>query len=564
MNGGRVSSGTASFARSWLPLGATLKRLFWEQRVPPLPLLLAGFAIAGFLSMPLLYILIRGAQVGPETWELLLLTRFWPLLGTTLALSAVVTLGTMALGVTLAFLVERTDLPGRQQLSTLLALPLVIPPYVGAFCYLTLAGPQAWLERTVAGWIGISTVPALRITGFSGAALVLTLFTYPLVYLLVSAALRSTNRNYEEAARSCGRNSWAVFFRVTLPLLTPAIGAGSLLVGLYVLSDIGAVTLLRVDTLTSAIYFHLEGRFDRAGASALSAVLALLALVIIGAERRWRYRRSAEQLGAHWRPAAPVRLGRARWVAVTFVVIVLGLGLIFPLSILGFWTLLSAQDGSEALALLRPTGGDLLASAWKSAWSATLAATLAVALSLPVATLMARYRGAVATVLYQASQLGYALPGLVVALGLVFIFHQWAPAVYGTVSVVIVAYLIRFLPEALQGVTAAIAQVSLSLEEVARTLGRPGWRAMLEVTVPLIRPGLLAAWSLVFLSSLRELPATLLLRPAGFDTLPITIWTAASEGIYSHAAPSALVLVLLSSGPLHLLLRQRGGGLPVD
>lgn len=551
-------------ASSALPRTVEFRRLLWKQRVPPLTLLLTGAAIAGFLALPLVYILVRGAQVGPETWEILLLTRFWPLLGTTLALSAVVTLGTIVLGLTLAFLVERTDLPGRNRFRTLLSLPLVIPPYVGAFCYLTVAGPQAWLERTVAELIGVPAVPALRVIGFPGAALVLTLFTYPLVYLLTAAALTSTNRNYEDAARSCGRNPWGVFFLVTLPLLKPALGAGALLVALYVLADIGAVTLLRVDTLTAAIYFHLEGRFDRAGASALSAVLALLALAILWGEQRWRSSGSAEQIRPHWRPGAPIRLGRWRWLALAFVVSVLGVALLLPLGVLTGWTLLSAREESEVLALLRPTLGTLLATAWKSAWSSTVAATLAVVLSLPVATLMARYRGPLATFLYHLAQLGYALPGLVVALGLVFVFHQWAPPVYGTVWMVIIAYLVRFLPEALQGITAAIAQVAVSLEEAARSLGRRGSRAMLEVTVPLIRPGVLAAWSLVFLSSLRELPATLLLRPAGFDTLAVTIWMSASEGIYTHAAPAALVLVLLSAGPLHLLLRQGRGGVPVD
>ncbi|MDA1001713.1 MAG: iron ABC transporter permease, partial [bacterium] len=419
-----------------------------------------------------------------------------------------------------------------------------------------LLGPRGRLEIPVADWLGVHRIPALSLIGFPAAYFVLSIFTYPYIYLLASAALRLSDRSLEEAAQASGLGRWKTFFRVTLPLLRPAVGAGALLVGLYVLSDFGAVSLTRTDTFTAAIYLQLTGRFDRSGAAALSIVTVILALAILFFERKTRIRRNVVQMRSQWKPPVPVPLGRWKLPAWVFIAITLALSIGIPFALLLSWTVQGFSDQSAMLELWHTSAGGLLHSAWQSLWLAAMAACITAGVGLPIAYLMARFRGRIPSLIYLLAQVGYALPGMVVALSMIFFFHAWAAPLYGTTWMLLAAFLVRFLPESLQAEQASIAQVSPALEDAARSLGRRTWQALREITFPLILPGILAGWSLVFLSSLRELPATLLLRPAGFDPLSVRIWTAADEGIYIHAAPAALLLILVSSLPLYLLLSR--------
>lgn len=522
---------------------------------PPAPAYLLGAAVlvSCTLGVPLVYLLVRGLQAGSATWESILATQLAPLLLTTLLLATVVTVLTVVIGVGLAFLVERTDLPGRSFWRVLAAMPLVVPPYVGAFCYLTLLGPRGLFEQWLADRLGVAAIPEVRLIGLPAGILVLTLFTYPFVYLLASTQLRNSDRTLIEAAYACGRGPWQTFRRVTLPLLAPAIGAGGLLVCLYALADFGAVSLLRVDTFTAAIYLQLTSRFDRGGAAALSAVLVLIAAFVLWAEQRLAGRGRFAQVKGSWRPPSTLELGRWRWPAFGFVGLIVGLALLLPVGLLMVWTVQSLLDESILREVWASSYNSIWSALGNSLWSAAVAATLATVGALPVAFLLVRYPGRGATLLYQICQSGYALPGLVVALSLVFLGSQWLGWLYGTVAMVILAYIIRFLPEALQGLRSALTQLAPSLEEASRSLGCGPLATWRRVVLPLLWPSLLAGWALVFLSSLRELPATLLLRPAGFDTLPIRVWIPASESVYVHAAPPALLLVLLSVVPLSFL-----------
>ncbi|MEE9239684.1 MAG: iron ABC transporter permease [bacterium] len=537
------------------PFPALNLRLWDGPRASTALLAVCGVIVA-LTAIPLFYIVIRAMGVTASTWKIIYLSGMPGLFANTVGLTATVTAMAAAVGVGLAYIVERTDLGGVGWLRPLLAAPLAVPPYVGAICYVYLIGPRGLLEATLADFLGLHRIPFLSLIGFPAAFFVLSIFTYPYVYLLTSAALRRSDRSFEEAAHSLGLSSWRVFFTVTLPLLRPALGAGCLLVGLYVLSDFGAVSLTRTETFSSAIYFQLTGRFDRAGAAALSGVNMLLALVILITERRTRQRRSVVQVRSQWKPAEKIPLGRWRLPACAFIGITLVLSLGIPAILLSFWTIQGFSDQAAMLELWRISAGGLILSTWKSLWVSALAATAAVAAGLPIAFLMGRYRGLLPSSFYLIAQVGYALPAVVVALSMIFIFHAWAGPFYGTVWMLLCAYLIRFLPQSLQAEHASIAQISSSLEDAARSLGRKNWEVVREILLPLIAPGLLAGWSLVFLSTLRELPATLLLRPAGFDTLPILIWTAADEGVYIHSAPAALLLIAVSAVPLYLLLSR--------
>lgn len=534
---------------------------FWQRRGIgkhrlPLGLTLAASGVAMFVATPLAYAVYRAATAEPAVWQRLAQTRLAGLLINTLTLTVAVTLGTVCLGVTLAWLVERTDLPGRAGWRWLLAMPLAIPAFIGAVVHVALWRPRGGIvPQLLTEWLGrpVSTPSPF---GFLGAAAMLSLFMYPYVYLLSAAAFRSLHAPLEEAARSLGRGPGAALWQVVLPMLKPGVGAGALLVALDVLAEYGTVALLRYQTFSAAIFQQLSGRYDRAAASALSAVLVALGVALMWGEIRFQGRARFYQMGSHWRPAPPLRLGRWRPFALAFVWLVVGMSLVVPVGVLLVWSMQGLWDASALDKTWRFSGPALWGYVWNSLWSAGLAALLAVALSLPVAYLASRYPRRTSRALSRLCQVGYALPGVVVALSLILLVNRALPILYVTPFVVVLAYIIRHMPQTVRSSEAALAQVSPTLEEAARSLGRGPLRSFLTVTLPLLLPGLLAGGALVFLTSLKELPATLLLRPAGFDTLAVRVWIAASEGIYTQAAPAALLLILCAAAPLYFLLRR--------
>ncbi|MGO1056277.1 ABC transporter permease [Crossiella sp. CA198] len=491
---------------------------------------LAALAVAVTL-IPLAYLVVRTAQAGWERIaEELLTTRVAELAGRSLALAAVVTAASLVLGVGSALLVVRADLPGRRVFAVLGALPLAVPSYVAGF---------AWTS-TVDGF-----------AGFPAAALVLTLGCYPYVFLPVAAALRLADPAQEEVARSLGHGPWRVLTGVTLRQVRPAIAGGGLLVALYVLADFGAVSVLRADTFTRAIFVAFDLGFDRTGALVLSCVLLVLTVLVLGAEsgtRRPGARYAA--LGGARRRASILRLGKGTWAAVAGLVAVAGLAL----GVVAFSLGSRLIDGVS-----RPGAWPEVAAAAGSSLSLSLAgAGLTVLLALPLGLLSARGGGRTATVLERLSYLTHSLPGLVIGLSLVFFGINLATPLYQTPWLLALAYAALFLPLAVVSIAGAAAQAPPALEEVARTLGRPPARVALTVTLPLILPGIGAGAALVFLSAMKELPATLLLRPTGTDTLATELWTHTTVAAYAAATPYAALLVLLSAGPAWALAARSG------
>lgn len=551
-------------APDWTPFtagrrsaAAALWARWWQGRPPHPGLLLAAGLTSVLAAVPVLYLLVRAARGGAATW-LPLLSRLVPgLLWNSITLAAATTAVAVAISVPMAWLVVRTDLPGRAVIRWLAALPLVFPPYVGAFAYITLLGPRGALEQWLAARTGVpgpllyKSLP--QIYSFGGVSLVLALFEYPYVYLLVGSALRNFNQSLEDAARSAGLPPLAVFWRVTLPLLKPAIGAGALMVALYAIADFGAVAMLRYDTFTSAIYLQLRGRLDRSAAAALSTVLIALSALLLWAEGRMETQGRYTQTAGTWRPGRPVALGLWKVPALAFVIVVLLAAVAMPAGMLAYWTYAGLADGAFGHLRLWGYAANSLAS---SAGAATLGAVAA----FPLAYLAARHRGILSAAAFRLGYFGYGLPGVVVALAAIFVFNTFLPPLYGTIWALMAAYMIRYMPQSLGAQHAALLQLSPHLEEAGRSLGYNGLRVLAHITLPLTLPGLLAGWSLVFLNGLKELPATLLLRPAGFDTLAVRVWIDASEGYFAAAAPAALALVLLAALPLAVLLRWVLGG----
>jgi len=516
----------------------------------------AAGSVALAASVPLAYVAYRAATGGADVWAGLLQTRLLGLLVNTLALTVTVTAGAAALGISMAWLTERTDLPGRNLFRWLLALPLAIPAYIGAVIHLALLRPRSgYVPRAAEALFG-RDIPLPSPVGFFGAAFVLALFTYPYVYLLSAAAFRSLHASLEEASRSFGRGTWATLRQVTLPSLRPGLTAGALLVALDVLAEYGTVAMLRYETFSSAIFVQLAGRYDREAAAILSGVLVTIAVVALWGERRYRRRARHTQMAGDWRPAPLHPLGRGRLPATLLVLGVCSLSFLVPVGMLVVWSGQALLDPAAQAEAFRSGSRGLWDFAWNSLWASGLAAVLAVALAVPVALLAARHPSRLSRAFSTMCQVGYALPGVVVALSLILLVNRYLPLLYATPLLVVLAYVVRHMPQAVRSAEAAFGQVSASMEEAARSLGHSPSRAFLHVTLRLALPGLLAGGALVFLTSLKELPATLLLRPAGFDTLAVRVWIWAGEGFYTRAAPAALLLVLAAAGPLYLLLRR--------
>ncbi|MEX2372655.1 MAG: ABC transporter permease subunit, partial [Dehalococcoidia bacterium] len=371
-----------------------------------------------------------------------------------------------------------------------------------------------------------------------GTALVLTLFTYPYLFLMLRPALAAADPRVEELSRTFGYSRWTTFRRVIAPGLRPALTSGSLLVALYVLSDFGAPSLMRFSSFTRVIYVRYTTTFDRSTAAALALLLVALALAVVALEVWSRSRRRMDAIRDAGRPAPVAPLGRWRWPAFAFVGTVLGLALVLPLTVLLYWFV----RGVGAGVAFRGAGGIV----FDSVAAAGLAAAVAVTAALPVALLAVRHRGWFSRSVETASYTGYALPGLVVALALVFaaVRVSW---LYQTLPLLVIAYVLLFLPQAIAATRVSLERIRPSMEEAARGLGRRPWEVLTSITLPLAGRGMLAGAALVFLTTMKELPATLILAPTGFQTLATRTWTATNDARFAEAAAPALLLVAISA-----------------
>ena len=498
-----------------------------------------GVLIVLPLIFPLVFLFFRVLGASDAALDILFDLRTAELALRSTVLTALVTATAVVVGVAGAWVVSSTEVPGRKAWGVLVPLPLVIPSYVLALSFLAASGPRGTLA-TVTGW----DVPVLD--GLPGAWLALTLSTFPFVYLMVLAALRRLDPALEDAARGLGASRWRSFWTITLPQLRPAIGAGALLTALYTLSDFGAVSLMRYAAFTTAIYAQYAGRIDRTPAAVLSVLLILIALVIIWAEQRTRGR-AAYHTSRPARRRSRQRLSTGeRIAALGFLTSVVTLGVVIPVVVLATWAWRGARVGETVTIDWGAVGGSLIGS--------SLAAVLAMAAAIPIVVLTVRYRGRAAGWLERTVFVTFSLPHITVALAVVFFAVRYLGPLYQSLTLLVVVYASIFLAQATGATRASMLQVNPSVEEASRSLGKGPLQTLRSVTVPLIRPGLLAGGALVFLTTMKELPATLLLRPTGFDTLAVRIWSAANELFYARAAASALVLLGLSAIPLYFLV----------
>lgn len=506
-------------------------------------------------AAPLFYIALRALSADAQVWARLWSGQIALLVQNTLALIVSCVLLSVGLGVLLAWVVERTHLPARRLWRLLFALPLAVPAYIAALSYIILFRRGGWVDSLLTPLLGLGygETPLPNIYSLGGATIAISLCVFPYVYLPVGAALRNTNRTLEEAARMTGRSSWSVFINITLPTLLPAIAAGAVLVAMYVLSDFGTVSMLRYRTFTTAIFSQLSSQVDRAAASVLSLVLIGLALVLLLAESRVAQRERQFTGGSVWRPTVlrptHANVGWAAIVAPLFALWSLGV----PLLVLGTLTFESFVFPTEADRIWSVGNDGVWQHSLNSLLLSGLAATLATTLAIFPSYLAVRRPDALSRGLLALSKTSYALPGVIVGLAFIMLLNQWAPAIYGTVTGLLIGLGFRLLPQAVTTSEAALRTVPARLEQAARVMGNTTRQTLWRVTLPIAASGIVASWTLVFITAMKELPTAIMLRPPGFDTLPVRIWAAASESVYTQAAPPAFLLVIITAIPLALV-----------
>tara|TARA_Y100000052_G_scaffold22205_1_gene22834 strand:- start:854 stop:2377 length:1524 start_codon:yes stop_codon:yes gene_type:complete len=448
-------------------------------------------------------------------------------LGNTVSLVVLTIIGSVLIGVPLAFLTAYVQMPFKRFWLILLAAPLALPSYIGAFAMYFSFGRGGEIENI----LGITTPP---ISGLWGSALVMSLYTYPFVMMTTRSSLLSLDASLVNAARTLGLPLGASLWRVVLPRVVNSVAAGALLAALYALSDFGTPAIMGFDTFTRVIFVEYNA-FGLSQAAMLSLQLMVIVGLILFIESRIS--------GASERPGRHLSLFPGRWqrnlMLLATMPIVL-LAIVLPLAIFTLWLI---REG---------TGGFELSYAWNSAHASFIAAVVAVLLAIPVAH--AAIAGKAGRVMERITYFGFGVPGIVMGTALVYVGLKYLPALYQTLSLLVMAYVLRFIPLAVGSVRSTAENIDSGLVKAARVLGASPREAFMRITLPLTLRGMIAGAALVFLEAMRELPATLMLGPTGFETLATYMWRVYEAGYFGRAAVPGLLLVLLSGVGLILML----------
>ena len=522
---------------------------------------LTSVLIAVLTALPLLTLLPAWLTAEDEVWRHLADTLLVDLLRNTAVLALGVGVGVFVLGVGLAWLTAMCEFPGRRIFDWALMLPLGIPTYVLAFVaigFLDFSGPVQSGLRTLFD-TGTLWFPPIRSEG--GVIAVMVLALYPYVYMLARAAFLGQGRNVLESGRVLGLNPWQVFFRISLPMARPAIAAGVALALMETLADFGAMTIFNYDTFTTALYKAWFDLFNLPAAAQLSTLLLLFVALALVGERQSRGRARFNSSGKRASTQRYQLTGKHAWLASGSATLVLALAFLIPVTQLVVWV---ASTGMADLdeRYLEFVSHTLLLGA--------MGALLTVACALLLAYIRKQWPDNITRVSTQLATLGYALPGSVLAVGIMLLF-TWIDEVIdslmggatglllsSSVIALLFAYLVRFLAVAHGPVESALERITPSIQQAARSLGASHREVLWRIYLPVLRPGLLTAALLVFVDIMKEMPATLLLRPFDWDTLAIRIFEMTSEGEWERAALPALTLVLVGLIPVILLVRRSG------
>ena len=504
----------------------TLSQSARKQRSVRGVLNLAVWAVATLALIPIVYLFIRASQkpLG-EITALLIRPKTLEVLATTSALVMCVVFTTVVMGVLMASGLHFVQLPFRQLLIIPAVLPLAIPSYVFTYTWVAL-------------------IP--EFSGFLAAAFILSITTLPYVILATLAGLRRVDGSQIEVARSLGLTPAQTFRRVVFPQVKGHVSAGALLAALYTISDFGAVSLLNVETLTVTIQNMYRASYDRSAAAVISFVLiAFSTIVVLADEKIKRQTPETAVVKVYSTKYSLINSPGLRFAVIATVGLYALNAVLIP-----FYVLIS-RFLSNQVAI---NWGDLLAASISTISVAALGAVIALVLSAPLGILLSRTSTPFGRTAQRIITIGHGLPGVVVGLAMVSIGSKLG-ALYQTTFLLAFAYALLFLAKSVASMNSSLSRVPSSVKDVASTLGMNQWLVLKKVVAPIAAPGIGLGTILVFLTAMKELPATLMLRPTGFETLATQIWSAASINRFNEAAPYALILVLIAALPTFLISR---------
>jgi iron(III) transport system permease protein len=517
------------------------------------PWLVGAALVAGLVLAPIAALVRTAAAGSPDLWQHLIAYVLPAAARDTLILLGGVGALSAALGTSLAWVVTAYEFPGRRTLAWALLLPLAVPTYIVAYAYLDLLHPVGIVQTTLRALMGIDNPRDFRlpdVRSMTGCVLLLGFVLYPYVYLATRGLFLMQSASLIDAARTLGTSRRAVFLRVALPLARPAVAVGVSLTLMETLNDIGAAEFLGVRTLAVAIYTTWATRADLPGAAQIALLLLSIVMLLVFVERYARRQRSYANDAQNPRPLRPERLRAVpALAALTLCAVPIVIGFVIPAAYL----LDAAVRRIDAFGL----SPAILAEARNTIVVASLGtvATMAAAVIVAYAVRLQRRRWSAA--LTGIASLGYAIPGIVLAIGLLPVVTSIHMALLTSGAAIVLAYIVRFLAIVAGGVEAGFSRVPLSVDDAARTLGDSPARRLWRIHLPLTRPAITTAALLVFVDCMKELPATLLLRPVGFETLATHLYGEAVRGTYEDAAIAALLIV--AAGVLPVMLLARAG-----
>lgn len=511
-------------------------------RTPP-KLVVLGIALlllGGFL--PLLYLALRAMEAGPEAFmELLLRPRNWELLKNTMLLVLGVLIMSTLVAYPLAWLTTRSAMRGKRLWALVGVLPLAIPSYLMAYAVLSMGGNIGAVAQ-LTDWV----FP--RFHGYWGAVVILSLCNFPYIFFNLRAAMLTLDPALEDVAHSLGYSGRGVAWRVLLPQLKPALLSGSMLISLHVLSDFATVSLMRYETLSYALYTQYNSAFDRSYAACIAIMLIAITGLFLLIETWFLRRVRFDKAGSTGvRAIKPRPLGKWAPVAYGFTLSILFVSVVAPVSTILYWM------GKADLSKLRP---ELIDALKGSVFASLPAAFFATLLVIPIAYLSIRMPSRVTRLLERSTYIGYSIPALAFALGLVFFSLKLAPGLYQTLFLLVYAYTFHYLAEAVGPIRSALYQTSPRVEEAAQSLGYSRFRTIFSVTLPLIKNGMLISAAFIFLSCMKELHLTLILSPLGYNTLALNVWSFIEEAFFAEAAPFAMLILIFSGLFVGVLLMQ--------
>lgn len=504
---------------------------------------ISSLILAFFLILPLLYLLVKTTFEFNLFFDFIFNTKILKLSFNTVSLILLVVIFSILISLPLAFLNVRSNMPFAKYLTSISVLPIALPSYVMATTQIEIWSKNGWVHNFLQLFFEMKTFPSFY--GLVGSVFVLSLITYPYVYIGLAAMFRRFDYQMIDASRTLGDSSFGTFRKIIFPLVKPTIVAGSLLVSLYVLSDFGAVSLLRFNTFTIAIFNRMYNSISNYGVLEISLLAILFCFLILFIESKTK-NEARHFSNSNLSDIKKIDLGIWKWILFPISLIPLIFGFILPISVLIYWFIIGFGEDTGFRDVIQPTINTIIISS-VSAFFITL-------VSIPLLITIRKNIRILSFMIDKVSYIGLSLPGVIVSMSLVFFCINYFDYIYQTFIVLVLGYFISFLPAALGPIKSSMTQIDPKLEDASFTLGAGKIKTYYNIVIKLASPGFIYGGVLVFILCLKELPATLILSPIGFQTLATEIWSNASEAFFIKTALASIVLVIIAGIPSYIFM----------